>query len=121
MFMVFDGRWKLIHFEGGFRPILFDLETDPNEFSDLGAQEEYRKQVARLYEFLAQWGRRMAQRVTISDEEIRYARGSSMRRGILPFLIDGTEVLPELTEAYRGPARQIHAGNRKAEVDSHDD
>ncbi|MEZ5824849.1 MAG: hypothetical protein R3C97_08950 [Geminicoccaceae bacterium] len=33
--MVFDGRFKLMHAEGGFRPMLFDLEADPNEFVDL--------------------------------------------------------------------------------------
>ena len=33
--MVFDGRWKLVHVTG-FRPMLFDLESDPQEFTDLG-------------------------------------------------------------------------------------
>ena len=33
--MLFDGRYKYIHYEG-FRPQLFDLETDPREFADLG-------------------------------------------------------------------------------------
>ena len=36
LFMVFDGRWKYIH-ATGFRPMLFDLATDPDEFHDLGA------------------------------------------------------------------------------------
>jgi len=30
-------------------------------------------------------------------------RGRSLRRGILPFLVDGSEVPDELTELYRGP------------------
>ena len=34
--MVADKRWKLIH-APGFRPMLYDLATDPNEFRDLGA------------------------------------------------------------------------------------
>ena len=35
--MVFDGRWKYIHFEG-FRAMLFDTDTDtdPDELCDLG-------------------------------------------------------------------------------------
>lgn len=106
MMMLFDGRWKMIHFEGGFRPMLFDLETDPNEFNDLGEVGEHADQIARLYGFLGQWGRRMSQRVTMSDADIRTARGRSLRRGILPFLVDGSEVAPELTEKYRGPVRQ---------------
>lgn len=111
MFMVFDGRWKLIHFEGGFRPMLFDLETDPDEFTDLGRGAEHSEQVDRLYGYLGDWGRRMAQRVTMSDQDIFAARGASMRRGIMPFLVDGSEVPPELTEKYRGPVRQFHVGN----------
>ncbi|MEO9777988.1 MAG: sulfatase-like hydrolase/transferase [Sedimentitalea sp.] len=108
MFMVFDGRWKLIHFEGGFRPMLFDLASDPDEFADLGAEETHAPQIDRMYEHLGHWGRRMAQRVTRSDAEIMAMRGGSMRRGILPFLVDGSEVPDDLTQKYRGPARQFH-------------
>lgn len=35
LFMVADHHWKLIHAEG-YRPMLYDLENDPNEFEDLG-------------------------------------------------------------------------------------
>ncbi|WP_305969429.1 MULTISPECIES: sulfatase-like hydrolase/transferase [unclassified Mameliella] len=120
MMMVFDGRWKLIHFEGGFRPMLFDLETDPQEFTDLGDDPAYQAQVDRMYDCLGQWGRRMAQRVTMSDDDVRAARGRSMRRGILPFLADGSEVPADLTEKYRGPARQVHAKTPMAKEESHD-
>lgn len=115
IFMVFDGRWKLIHFEGGFRPMLFDLETDPDEFTDLGDDPAHAERIDRLYDHLATWGRRLAQRVTMSDADIERARGASLRKGIMPFLVDGSEVPPELTEAYRGPARQVHAPARDDE------
>ncbi|AZQ66882.1 phosphonate monoester hydrolase [Silicimonas algicola] len=108
LFMVFDGRWKLIHAEGGFRPMLFDLANDPGEFKDLGDDTEASGEIARLYDHLARWSRRMSQRVTISDDQIRNRRGKSARRGILPFLVDGSEVPADLTERYRGPARQDH-------------
>ena len=36
LFMVFDGRYKLVHSAGGHPPMLFDLQTDPQEFDDLG-------------------------------------------------------------------------------------
>ena len=122
LFMVFDGRYKLIHAEGGFRPMLFDLERDPQEFHDLAKGDHlargddpaggdhpargdaHRAQIDRLYEGLARWGRRMSQRVTRSDDDIRAMRGRSLRRGILPFLFDGSEVPDELTRKYRGPA-----------------
>lgn len=114
MFMVFDGRFKLIHFEGGFRPMLFDLQTDSNEFEDLGPSKDHEDHIARLYEYLAQWGRRAAQRVTVSDEDILNRRGASLRRGIVPFLVTGDEVPLELTEKYRGKARQNYLDDKKA-------
>jgi arylsulfatase A-like enzyme len=108
LFMVFDGRYKLMHAEGGFRPMLFDLEKDPDEFRDLAKGSDHGAEIERLYGLLAQWGRRLSQRVTRSDDQIRAQRGASLRRGILPFLWDGSEVPEELTERYRGPARQRH-------------
>ena len=104
MFMVFDGRHKLLHFEGGLRPMLFDLQSDPDEFHDLGRDPAAAAVIARLYDHLAGWGRRMSQRVTISDDQIAAARGRSARRGILPFLVDGSEVPEDLSEKYRGRA-----------------
>ena len=44
----------------------------------------------------------MSKRVTKSDEDIKAMRGLSLRRGILPFLADGTEVDAELLWKYRG-------------------
>ena len=104
LFMVFDGRYKMMHAEGGHRPMLFDLEADPEEFHDLCKADPPQDVLDRMYGFLGQWGRRMSQRVTLSDQDIRDRRGRSARRGILPFLYDGTEVPEEMTECYRGPA-----------------
>ena len=104
LFMVFDGRFKLMHAEGGMRPMLFDLATDPEEFHDLAKGWEHQAEIDRLYDHLAEWGRRMSQRVTKSEDDIKAMRGRSARRGILPFLVDGSEVPDELTQKYRGPA-----------------
>lgn len=111
LFMVFDGRYKLMHAEGGFRPMLFDLKTDPDEFHDLAKGEAHTAEIAGLYDHLAEWGRRMSQRVTRSEADIDRMRGASVRKGILPFLADGTEVPDELTEKYRGPVRQKYVGS----------
>ncbi|WP_298814005.1 sulfatase-like hydrolase/transferase [uncultured Roseibium sp.] len=113
LFMVFDGRYKLMHAEGGFRPMLFDLASDPEEFVDLAKDNEHAAEIDRLYGYLAQWGRRLAQRVTKSEDDIKAMRGRSRRKGILPFLKDGTEVPAELTQAYRGPVLQNHLNERK--------
>lgn len=110
LFMVFDGRYKMMHAEGGFRPMLFDLAEDPDEFHDLGKGDTHVAEIDRLYAMLAKWGRRMSQRVTKSEDDIKAMRGKSMRRGILPFMYDGTEVDDALTAKYRGPARQKHEG-----------
>ncbi|MEM6305817.1 MAG: sulfatase-like hydrolase/transferase [Pseudomonadota bacterium] len=106
LFMVFDGRYKMMHAEGGFRPMLFDLETDPEEFHDLAKTDGHGEVIYRLYRHLAQWGRRMSQRVTKSEQDILAMRGRSLRRGIMPFLADGTEVDEELIAGYRGTVKQ---------------
>ena len=106
LFMVFDGRFKLMHAEGGFRPMLFDLETDLEEFYDLAKGDSHKAEVDRLYGHLAKWGLRMSQRVTKSEDDIKAMRGRSLRRGILPFLADGTEVDEEFLSKYRGKVKQ---------------
>ena len=104
LFMVFDGRWKMIHAEGGFRPMLFDLETDPEEFNDLGDDRAYLDQIDRLYDHLHAWALRMSQRVTRSEAQLEGMRSRAAKVGILPFLYDGSEVPEALTARYRGKA-----------------
>ena len=108
LFMVFDGRYKLMHAEGGLRPMLFDLQNDPEEFHDLAKDSvrtpEIETEIDRLYAHLFKWARRMSQRVTKSEDDIIAMRGRSIRRGILPFLADGTEVPEELLQFYKGKA-----------------
>ena len=106
LFMVYDGRYKMMHAEGGFRPMLFDLKNDPEEFHDLAKGIDHQDQIDQLYKYLGEWGLRMSQRVTKSEDDIRAMRGRSMRRGILPFLADGTEVDEELLSKYNGPVKQ---------------
>jgi len=67
--MVFDGRYKYIHAEH-FRPMLYDLQTDPNELTDLGNNAEYANECARLHEALFAWARQPRQRTTVSDDTI---------------------------------------------------
>ncbi len=108
LFMVFDGRWKMVHAEGGFRPMLFDLQSDPEEFHDLAKGDGHGAEIDRLYGYLADWGRRMSQRVTRSEAQIIASRGSSARKGVLPFLVDGSEAPEPLVARYKGPVRQRH-------------
>ncbi len=69
MRMVFDGRWKYVLVEN-YRPMLFDLKSDPNEFDDLGADPAYEAERARLHELLFRWARKPRQRATVADAAI---------------------------------------------------
>ena len=64
--MVFDGRFKYIKSDG-FRPMLFDLVSDPNEFNDLGDSPAFAKERTRLDRMLFEWALKPRQRVTITD------------------------------------------------------
>ena len=103
LFMVADRRWKFIHAEGGFRPMLFDLQNDPQEFVDLGADPAQAGVVDLMYHRLGKWGRRMSQRVTRSDRDINSARGAARRKGILLGVYEASDVEDDLTVKYRGP------------------
>ena len=103
LFMVTDERWKFIHAEGGFRPMLFDLQNDPDEFNDLGDSAEHAEIIALMYDRLGKWGRRMSQRVTVSDDQINAARTGGKQVGILIGVYEPDEVPPAASSKYRGP------------------
>ena len=67
--MVFDGRWKFIWVEG-HRPMLYDLETDPEEVVDLGDSKKHQTQIERMREMMFNWARQQHTRVAISDAQI---------------------------------------------------
>ena len=46
LFMMRDERWKMMHSEGGFPPMLFDMQKDPNEMVDLGRDPAYEATVS---------------------------------------------------------------------------
>ena len=103
LMMVADKKWKLFHAEGGIRPMLFDLENDPNELDDLCKDGRAPKDVLDLmYARLGHWARRMSQRVTKSEDDVKAMRGKSGRRGVLLGLYDGSEVDDELLCKYVG-------------------
>jgi arylsulfatase A-like enzyme len=106
LFMLADKRWKFMHAEGGFRPMLFDMENDPEEFSDLGDCPDHQHIVDLMYDRLGTWARRMSQRTTRSEGDILEMRGKSRRKGVLLGLYDGTEVDEDLTVKYRGKSVQ---------------
>lgn len=104
LFMIADKRWKFMHAEGGFRPMLFDLQTDPNELNDLGESQDHRDVINKMYDRLARWARRPSQRTTISDADINNKRGKSRRKGVLLGVVDGSEVDQEVLDSISGRA-----------------
>ncbi|SDJ17027.1 sulfatase-like hydrolase/transferase [Lutimaribacter saemankumensis] len=102
MFMVADKKWKLMHFEGGHRPMLFDLENDPDELVDLGDSDEHAEVIAQMYDKLFEWARRPSQRTTRSEEQLREMRTKTRRRGIVLGVYDENDTPLELTVRYRG-------------------
>ncbi len=69
LIMATDRRWKLI-FAEHFRPMLFDLENDPDELVDLGGDPAHEAVRRRMLNEVFAWARRQRQRITISDERI---------------------------------------------------
>ncbi len=81
-FMVTDGRWKYIHYEG-FAPQLFDLAADPDEQNDLGGHPAYKATRHSLKEALFHWHNSRKVRTTISNQRVAQATGRAHERGYL--------------------------------------
>ena len=115
LFMVADKRWKFMHAEGEGKdgpvpPMLFDLENDPDEFEDVGRSDDHKDVIAMMYERLGQWGIRMSQRTTKSEQDILDMTGKSVRKGIVLGGYSAEEKDPELTVRFRGKAPKRPGG-----------
>jgi hypothetical protein len=93
LFMVFDGRWKYIH-ASGFRPMLYDLESDPLEFADRGQDPSCADVISRLQSVLFDWALHPKGHLTISQETIAASAGQllQVKRGILIGIWDEAEL-----------------------------
>ncbi len=101
-FMVATTRWKLIHFEGGYRPMLFDLQNDPDELHDLGDSPDHGNVIDMMYDYLFKWTRRQSQRTTRSPEQLIEMRTKSRNRGVIIGVYDENDTPLDLTVKYRG-------------------
>ena len=103
MCMIANKEWKMIHFEGGFRPMLFDLANDPDELNDLGASGSHEEIISAMYEQLNGWARRPSQRTTISYQEVLQLRkGMLAPRGVFVGVVDEADVTADLKSEYVG-------------------
>jgi arylsulfatase A-like enzyme len=69
LIMACDRRWKYVHCEG-FRPILFDLENDPQELEDVGDDPRFEDVRERMRDAISAWSRQHHNRITRSPEEV---------------------------------------------------
>ena len=92
--MIFDGRWKYIHVET-MRPVLFDLQTDPDEVNDLGGDPAYADQIERLSGYHFEWTRRHHTRITLDAPTIEKMTDNKEPPGILIGFIDHAELATE--------------------------
>jgi arylsulfatase A-like enzyme len=74
--MLRDARWKYVHWTSGYRPQLFDLRTDPEEFFDLGADPALEAVRAAMRERLLDWFTGLKRRTTLTwaEAELRTDR-----------------------------------------------
>ncbi|RVV98058.1 phosphonate monoester hydrolase [Mesobaculum littorinae] len=76
-------RWKYIEY-GDLPPQLFDLETDPQERTDLGRSDDHAAIRADLHERLFRWLRDRRMRITTSDAEVE-ARTDRHKAAGIPY------------------------------------
>ena len=93
LFMVFDGRWKYIH-ASGFRPMLYDLESDSQELTDRGADPACADVIARLQSVLFEWALHPKGHITTSNEKIAAYASQQMqvKNGVLIGIWDEAEL-----------------------------
>lgn len=91
MVMVFDGRWKYIHTEQ-MRPMLFDLQTDPGELSDLAPDPNFAAELERLAGLHFEWTRRHHNRITRSAKTVEKMTDGKEPPGIFIGFADKEEL-----------------------------
>src|ERR1700744_2552417 len=93
LFFVFDGRWKYLH-ASGFRPMLYDLHSDPQEFADRGDDPACADVIARLQAALFDWALHPKMHITTPNAKIAsYAdKQMQVKGGILIGIWDEAEL-----------------------------
>ena len=81
-YMIRTSRWKYVHFKG-FPPQLFDLENDPDEFTDLGRVAGYERVREVLHRELTDRLTDRKNRVGMTDETVLSMRAGESTNGII--------------------------------------
>ncbi len=89
--MIYDGRWKYIHVEH-MRPMLFDLETDPGELTDLATDPAYVDEITHLAALHFEWSRKHHNRITRSAKAVEAMTDKGEPPGIFIGYVDSDEM-----------------------------
>jgi arylsulfatase A-like enzyme len=100
-FMIANEKWKMIHFDGGLRPMLFDLENDPQEINDVAQDPANAPIIEVMSDAFNHWARRPAQRTTVSNTAITAMRTKASTKGVTIGVVDEDDTPKELTVHYR--------------------
>ncbi len=79
--MVRGDRWKYVHWQD-FRPQLFDLESDPRELIDLGADPGHEAIRRQMRDHLLSWLMGLKRRVTVNDASVEAGTAAHKRAGV---------------------------------------
>ena len=81
-YMLRTAKWKYVHFKG-FPPQLFDLETDPDEFNDLGQVPEFETIRQSLHRRLTDRLIDRKNRVGMTDDTVLAMRAGENASGVI--------------------------------------
>ena len=79
--MVRTDRWKYVWWQD-FRPMLFDLDNDPKELRDLGANDSYAHVRRAMEDRLDVWLKARKTRVTVDDAYVEARTATHRKHGI---------------------------------------
>ncbi len=100
MVMLATKEWKLIHFGGGFRPMLFDLKNDPQELVDLAEDPAHAATLDLMHGHLNAWFRRPSRRTTVSAHDLEVMRSSASNTGVVLGVFEQGDIEPEAVPHY---------------------
>ena len=98
--MIFDGRWKYVRCEG-FDPVMFDLQTDPDEVHDIGRSDDpdHIAVRARMEKALLAWATRHHTRIT-ATRSVLAGQSKAAETGILIGFWDAAEYEAEVGKPF---------------------
>ncbi len=81
-YMVATHDWKYIY-APGYAPVLFDLQNDPDELTDLGTSDDHAGVRQEMFNKLAGWSLQYRQRATWSEKKNIAMTGMEEQLGVL--------------------------------------